>query len=155
MIVWRTMVMYEEYPSETLVSEFRGQVHVDRPQRCHSDGITPRKYRLSPDRVGWIVAQRNLRKDDDRPAGSGDDGLRQFACIGIVGISVRIGREIGAVFFQNAAWDQDHRLRKIQCPNLLRIHVADPQDLRSDLRVQEHRASQGYGGRRHETIALH
>src|ERR1019366_5642082 len=40
-IVWRTMVMYEEYPSDTLVSEFRGQVHVDRPQRCHSDGITP------------------------------------------------------------------------------------------------------------------
>lgn len=30
-IIWRAMVMNEEYPSETLVSELIGQVHVDRP----------------------------------------------------------------------------------------------------------------------------
>src|ERR1035441_79908 len=97
-IVWRTMVMYEEYPSDTLVSEFRGQVHVYRPQRCHSDGITPRKYRFSPDRVGRIVAQRNLRKDDDRQAGSGDDGLRQFACFLFVGMSLALPAPDRAVF---------------------------------------------------------
>src|ERR1035441_4894906 len=81
-IIWRAMVMNEEYPSETLVSELIGQVHVDRPQRRHSDGITSGKYRLSADCVGRTVAQRNLRKQDDCPVGSGDDGLRQFACIG-------------------------------------------------------------------------
>src|SRR5215467_2794712 len=87
-IIWRAMVMNEEYPSETLVSELRGQVHVDRPQRRHSNRITSGESRLSADCVGGIVAQRNLRKHDDSPAGSGDDGLRQFTCIGIIGIAV-------------------------------------------------------------------
>src|ERR1700756_785810 len=92
-IVWRAMVMNEEYPSETLVSELRGQVHVDRPQCCHADRITSRKYGLSPDCVGGIVAQRNLRKQDDCPAGSGDNGLREFSCISVIGIAVSKGRE--------------------------------------------------------------
>src|SRR6266849_6126803 len=112
-IIWRAMVMNEEYPSETLISEFIGQVHVDRPQRRHSDGITSEKYRLSANCVGGIIAQRNLRKQDDCPAGSGDDGLRQFAYIGIIGIAVRIRREVRTVFFQNAARNQDHSLLKI------------------------------------------
>lgn len=46
------------------------------------------------------------------------------------------------MFFQNAARDQDHSLGKIQCLNLLRVHLADLQDLRSNnLRIQEHHAS--------------
>src|ERR1017187_802691 len=90
-IIWRAMVMDEEYPSETLVSEFRGQVHVDRPQRCHADGVTAGKYRLLPDCIGGIVAQRNLRKYDDRPAGSGDDGPPQFGGMGLIGRAVRLG----------------------------------------------------------------
>src|SRR5260370_24286011 len=93
-IIWRAMVMNEEYPSETLVSELIGQVHVDRPQRRHSDGITSGKYRLSANCVGGIVAQRNLRKQDDCPAGSCNDGLLQFACVGIIGIRVRLGPEV-------------------------------------------------------------
>src|SRR5258708_40001004 len=89
-IIWRAMIMNEEYPSKALISELIGQVHIDRPQRRHSDRITSEKYRLSANCVGGIVAQRNLRKLDDRPAGSGDDGLRQFACIGVIGIAVRM-----------------------------------------------------------------
>jgi hypothetical protein len=42
-IIWRAVIMNEEYPSETLVSELIGAVHVC-PQSRHSDGITSRKY---------------------------------------------------------------------------------------------------------------
>ena len=45
------------------------------------------------------------------------------------------------MFFQNAARNQDHGLWKIQRLNLLRVHLADPQDLPGSLRIQEHHAS--------------
>src|SRR5712692_4898333 len=78
-VVWRAMIVDEEYPTKALFSELVGQVHVNRAQR-HTNGIASWKYPLAA-RVGRVIAERNLRKQDHRPARSGYDGLCQFLCV--------------------------------------------------------------------------
>ena len=93
-VVWRAMIVNEEYPAKTLFPELVGQVHVNRAQRRHTNGIASGKYRLASNRVGRVVAQRNLRKEDHRPARSGDNGLCQFLCVCIYGIAIGINRQV-------------------------------------------------------------
>ena len=61
-VVWRAMIVNEEYPPETLFSEFVSQVHVNRAQRGHANGIASGKYPLASNRVGGVIAQGNLRE---------------------------------------------------------------------------------------------
>src|SRR5438309_2323819 len=59
-VVWRAMIVNQEYPPKTLFSELVGQIHVDCAQRRHTNRIASRKYPLASNRVGGVVAQRNL-----------------------------------------------------------------------------------------------
>src|SRR5216684_3967307 len=77
-VVWRAMIVDEEYPAKALFSELVGQVHVNRAQRRHTNGIASGKYPLAANGVGRVIAERNLRKQDYRPARSGDNSLCQF-----------------------------------------------------------------------------
>src|SRR5260370_11152568 len=105
-VVWCSMIVDEEYPAKALVSEFVGQVHINRAQRRHTYGIASGKYPLAPNRVGRVIAEGNLRKEDHGPARSGDDVLCQLLCVRIDGIAVGISTEVRSVFFQYSAGNQ-------------------------------------------------
>src|SRR6266851_10218227 len=82
-VVWRAMIVDEEYPAKALCSELVGQVHVNRAQRRHTNGIASGKYPLASNRVARVIAERNLRKQDKRPTRAGDNRLCQFLCVRI------------------------------------------------------------------------
>src|SRR4029453_13305125 len=70
---WPAMHRQDKYPFEPGLAEVSRQVHKDRSQRRHADGIAPREHVLPADVVGRECAEWNLREAKDGPFRSGSN----------------------------------------------------------------------------------
>src|SRR6185503_19726301 len=84
----RAMHAQDKHPLEPGLADVIRQVHKDRSQRRHADGIAPWKHILPANVAGRECAEWNLRETKDRPSRSGsyrvcDAGGDEFALIAV------------------------------------------------------------------------
>ena len=125
-----------------------------RAECRHPHADSCRERRPAADRIRGVVADRDLREDDDRPSRPRDDGAGQLAREGLDRVAVGVRRQVRPMLLEDAAGNDDNGALPIERLNLPCVQVRELVDLRGRVGGGGHHTQGGHGGRRGQSVLM-